>query len=258
MTLAASERTPQATFQEAFGPKCYRGVGSIDGGPNGFETDGSSVPEKGDTKNRILDAAEALFAEAGYDAVPIREIMRRADTRLGLMSYYFESKEALLEAVVERRVEMINIRRRQRLEQIAGTDASTVEKLVDILVMPFVEMIQEQGPEWISYAQLNAQLAQTPKWANLISRNFDGVVQLFIDELGRLAPASPKPDIVRVVVIALGSMLNVLVMSGRMKSLSHGFVRDDDLGPNITKLRAFMAGGIRASLDLPAASAQQS
>lgn len=54
------------------------------------------------SKKAILDAAEALFAEQGYEATSLQEICDRAGVTRGLPTYFFGSKEALYRAVLER------------------------------------------------------------------------------------------------------------------------------------------------------------
>lgn len=53
-------------------------------------------------RTRILDAAEKLFADQGFDASGIAEIAKRARVTRSLIYYYFESKDALLGALFER------------------------------------------------------------------------------------------------------------------------------------------------------------
>ena len=209
------------------------------------------VPDTNATRTRILDAAERLFARSGYDAVSIREIMREADTQLGLMSYYFTSKEALLEAVVGRRSGVLNDRRRARLATIVGTDDSSIEKVVDALLVPWFELVNEEGEAWASYAKLNAQLAQSPRWSSLIKDNFDEVASQLIDELDRILPGVARADVLRSFVIAIGAMLAVLATSGRMRSLSNGYVLDGDFDAIMPQLSRFISGGLRATLRLP-------
>ncbi|MGC7101967.1 TetR family transcriptional regulator [Amycolatopsis lurida] len=55
------------------------------------------------TRRALLDAAEQLFAERGFDRTTVREIARQADANQALLFRYFGSKEALFEAVVARR-----------------------------------------------------------------------------------------------------------------------------------------------------------
>lgn len=205
--------------------------------------------EKTDTRNRILDAAEALFAQSGFDAVPVRKIMQEAETRLGLMSYYFESKEALLNAVVERRIEMLNTRRRNLLKATLDEGDISVEKLVDCLVRPYADLIKEEGEAWRSYAKLNAHLSQSPRWASLIRKYFDSILTLIIDELATLYPSASRATALRAVVMAIGTILSVLAESGRMQSLSDGYVRDDDLDVILPELCRFVSGGLRAALE---------
>ncbi|GAA4560686.1 helix-turn-helix domain-containing protein [Pseudonocardia xishanensis] len=54
------------------------------------------------TRERILAAAEELFAEKGFDATPTSRIAARAEVPKGLVHYYFARKADLLEALVER------------------------------------------------------------------------------------------------------------------------------------------------------------
>lgn len=58
--------------------------------------------EKTDKKTAILDAAEALFAEAGFDASSTRSIAAKAGVNMAMLSYYFGSKDGLYKAVLER------------------------------------------------------------------------------------------------------------------------------------------------------------
>src|SRR5260370_16546191 len=54
------------------------------------------------SKKAILDAAEALFAEQGYEATSLQEICDRAGVTRGLPNYFFGSKEGLYRSVLER------------------------------------------------------------------------------------------------------------------------------------------------------------
>ena len=54
------------------------------------------------TRERILDAAEALIADRGYHGVSIREIVKQAGVELALVHYYFGPKDALFRAVIDR------------------------------------------------------------------------------------------------------------------------------------------------------------
>lgn len=57
-----------------------------------------------DKKDYILDAAERLFAEQGFEAVSVREISKAADINIAMVSYYFGSKEKLYEEIIKRKL----------------------------------------------------------------------------------------------------------------------------------------------------------
>lgn len=66
------------------------------------------------TRESILDTAEALFAQQGHDGTSMRQITGAAGVNLASVNYHFGSKESLVQAVLKRRLEVLN-RERLRL-----------------------------------------------------------------------------------------------------------------------------------------------
>ena len=82
------------------------------------------------TKDRILDAAETRFAEHGFHGTSMRSVTSGANANLAAVHYHFGSKEALLEAVLSRRLEPINRLRIEMLDRLeAGPDPEVHELL---------------------------------------------------------------------------------------------------------------------------------
>jgi AcrR family transcriptional regulator len=79
-------------------------------------------------RQRILDAAQLLFALQGFDATPTKRIAQEAGVPGGLVFYYFESKQKLLEELVRERSFL------PELEEILRTapGASPREALLDL------------------------------------------------------------------------------------------------------------------------------
>src|SRR5271157_2146572 len=71
------------------------------------------------TRERILDAAERLFAEHGLEGVSTRDITALAEANVGAISYYFGSKEGLVFAVFDRRLTPIT---KERLAALDGEE----------------------------------------------------------------------------------------------------------------------------------------
>ena len=94
-----------------------------------------------DTKDRILDAAERLFARHGFHNTSLRAITSEAGANVAAVNYHFGSKDALIEAVFGRRLEPLNRERMDRLRALRRTAADlgrapAVEEVVRAFVEP--------------------------------------------------------------------------------------------------------------------------
>ena len=58
--------------------------------------------EAQERKNEILDVAEALFNEKGYDGTSTNDILKKIGVARGTLYYHFESKEAILDGIIDR------------------------------------------------------------------------------------------------------------------------------------------------------------
>ena len=113
-----------------------------------------------DTKSRILDAAEQLFANNGIDATSLRSIIAEAGVNLAAVHYHFGSKEQLLRSVLGRRLRPINEQRLAALaeaEQEAANEPIAVGKLVEIFFAPMVELAEAK---WVFGILLGRVLAE--------------------------------------------------------------------------------------------------
>ncbi|MFN8237858.1 MAG: TetR/AcrR family transcriptional regulator [Chitinophagales bacterium] len=90
-----------------------------------------------DKREDILDIAEQLFAEQGFEAVSIREISKTADINIAMVSYYFGSKEKLYEEVINRKL----IHTEMLLKQVEKYSSYTDKlfALVDMYIDKFFE-----------------------------------------------------------------------------------------------------------------------
>lgn len=96
------------------------------------------MTEFNDKQIDILLAAEKLFAEEGFDGASIRTIAKEANVNIAMISYYFGSKEKLLEALIIHRTTGMKI----QLENIFKEDLSPLEK-VDRLIDLYISRIHK-------------------------------------------------------------------------------------------------------------------
>src|SRR3989442_710535 len=87
-----------------------------------------------DKKEQILEAAEELFAQKGFEGTSVRELGKKAGINIAMISYYFGSKEKLFEALVEHRSSFI----RERLQLLSRDEKrdpmSKIEMMIDFYV----------------------------------------------------------------------------------------------------------------------------
>jgi AcrR family transcriptional regulator len=84
-----------------------------------------------ETQDRILDAAERLFAERGIDAVSIRSVLAAAGLNVSLAHYHFGGRDGLIEALLRHRFGPITEERLRRLAAVeARGSAATIEDVL--------------------------------------------------------------------------------------------------------------------------------
>ncbi len=109
-----------------------------------------------ETHERILLSAERLFDKYGIDAVSMRQINVAAGQRNSSAAHYhFGSKEALITVTFHYRMERINRRRLQRLDEISKAgQVGDVRVLVQAILLPIVEEIEQSkgGSNYIRFA----------------------------------------------------------------------------------------------------------
>src|SRR6476659_7818141 len=93
----------------------------------------------GATKARILDAAEMLFMEHGFEATSLRAITAAAAVNLAAVNYHFGSKEELFQSVLPRRLDPMNQRRLElltRFEAEAAPKPLPCDRILSALLIP--------------------------------------------------------------------------------------------------------------------------
>ena len=174
------------------------------------------------TRTRILDAAEALFAERGFESVSLRHITAAADVNLASVNYHFGSKEALIDEVIARRIQPINLRRLALLdERLAATDEPlALEALVDCFITPVLDTAGDSTHSERLFSRLMSRcLAEgTDRFPEVLIKQFTEVIARFVSEMSRTLPGVPAEI----------HQLRILFMAGAM---SHALFNFDKLGP---------------------------
>ncbi len=89
-------------------------------------------------KIHILDVAEELFSEQGFDGTSVRSIAKKAGANIAMISYYFGSKEKLLQELILRRNEGLG----DAILKVQQGEYSYSEKL-DFIIATFVKQVHQ-------------------------------------------------------------------------------------------------------------------
>jgi AcrR family transcriptional regulator len=177
-----------------------------------------------ETKDKILDAAEKAFADGGYAATSLRSIMAGAGVNVAAVHYYFRSKEALLEAVLMRRMETSNRERLRLLEEyeagLAGRRPA-VEEVLRAFLSPTFRMVAEPAQGGYPFVRLLGRLqAESDLLPNIVQSRLGPVLLRFADALGRALPDLAPNELFLRARLAMGATAQVMRDAPMIKSLA--------------------------------------
>ena len=202
------------------------------------------------TRQRILDAAERLFAQRGFHGVSIRDVTGEAGVDVALANYHFGSKFGLLEAVFMRRADVLNAERLAMLDAVLDADRRsppTLEEIIDAFTHPLLDRSARGGSGWKSWFALVAEVNNSTEFGGvLMTRTFDPVVQRFIEAMRRALPDCDERDIYWAYHFLSGALTLTFAETGRIDKLSGGVCRSSDLDSVHKRLVPFCAAGFRA------------
>lgn len=203
-----------------------------------------------DTRERILDAAERLFAENGYLATSLRRIMNEAGVNVASVHYYFRSKESLLEAVLLRRAEGINEERvemLERFERTAGGRRLSVEQVIEAFLVPTLRLAADPARGGHNFLRLMGRLhAESDLLPGIILVQFRPVLLRFAEALGRALPDVPSPDLYFRARLAMGAAAQVFRDSSYRKWAEEDGDGEFEWEPVLDRLVSFLSAGFRA------------
>jgi len=202
------------------------------------------------TSLNILDAAERLFAERGYDGASVRDIAAAAGAQIASVSFHHGSKEALFERVVERRASALS---KMRLDALAARKTTnqplTLEAVLSAFLRPYLEKAGAGDPQWLAYARLVAMVSADARWHAISERCFDPTAGSFIAEIGRLFPDADKTTISVAFVFSVSAMLSLSTSRWRIEALSAASENPAAMDRLADDLVRFCEAGMRAALN---------
>lgn len=179
---------------------------------------------QGAARERLLVAAETLFAEAGVDGVSFRDLASVAGVSLSAAHYYFDSKQAILADVFARRAKAMTDRRAELLSHALAPlpGPPDLAAVLRAFVQPAFELTL--GDTNDVFNRLLARLAVEPSEANrtIVSHAFLDSDLSFIDAIVKAVPHLSFESIQWRFHFLVGAMIYTMSDSGHLRTLSNG------------------------------------
>jgi len=198
------------------------------------------MSERGDTKSRILDAAEKLFGMNGFEATSLRDITSEADVNLAAINYHFQSKESLMDAIVVRRIEPVN-KRRMELLDAAGPNPA-LEEILAAFMAPVMKVKTD------AMVPLMGRILSNP--ALFVDRVFlkhlAPVSQRFSEVLSKALPDLPPSEVLWRLHFSVAVMTHTMLWGKVFPKITNGVCDISDREALLDRAVRFVAAGFRA------------
>jgi len=198
---------------------------------------------------RILDAAEELFAEYGYHGFTLKQVAARVGVSSTLIHYHFNGKESIYEAVWARKVPASTQGRLEALRRYAAEagDNVTVEGALHAWIDPDLKLHQDDPDYWAAIGKISAQANSAAGWgAGKMTKYFNPVGIALIELLKKAMPDCDEERIFWGYHFLSGAMTHNMARTGRLDELSHGLCSSDDFAAIRRHMATFMAAGFKA------------
>lgn len=210
------------------------------------------------TSELILDAAEAIFAADGNTNASLRTITARAGVNIAAVNYHFGSKDALIRAVLERRMGMLNQERLRLLDALeAAEEPPRPSQIVDAYFGTLVRFAGSRAPHARAFTVLIERIVTDPSEFTraIVADQFAHVLERYREAFYQAMPQVPRAEVTWRFQFMLGATSYALLGTrhlGPLFGVEETQQRALDL--LLPRLMSFLLGGLRAPL--PAADQQ--
>jgi AcrR family transcriptional regulator len=198
------------------------------------------------TKDRILGAAEELFAQFGFSGTSLRQVTSRADVNIAAVNYHFGSKENLVNEVFRRRMDEMSAQRLARLRAAVEQHPGELEAVLAAFVEPALALAQDRhgGGAFIrviarAYAEKNDSLRR------FLSDQYGHVLREFAKAIAGCVPALTKEELYWRLDFLSGALTYAMADFGMIKRPS-GVSESSHQQRAARELIRFAAAGLKA------------
>ena len=162
------------------------------------------------TKERILAAAEVLFAQRGFDGASLRQLTAAAGVNLAAVNYHFGSKDKLVEEVFRRRLDTLNAHRLAALAKVAGASDTRLEDVLDAFIRPALALSDDGSGSLFMRVLARPFAEHDDHLRQIMSENYGHVMRQFTAEFARLLPQLSREELYWRIDLVTGALTHAM------------------------------------------------
>ncbi|EJL6376727.1 TetR/AcrR family transcriptional regulator [Vibrio cholerae] len=201
------------------------------------------------TKEKILDVAEGLFAEYGFNDTSLRTITSKAGVNLASVNYHFGDKKTLVRAVLNRYLEAFMPEMKQSLERLNERDDYDMAEVFEALRAP-LRSLSELRPNGTSRFMLLIGRGYTDVQGHLrwfITNRYNDVLTLFTDSVLKANPNLTCETLFWRLHFTLGTCVFTMASSQALAEIAENdFGSKVDPKSVVDQLIPYLAAGVAA------------
>lgn len=201
------------------------------------------------TKEKILDVAEGLFAEYGFNDTSLRTITSKAGVNLASVNYHFGDKKTLVRAVLNRYLEAFMPEMKQSLERLNERDDYDMAEVFEALRAP-LRSLSELRPNDTSRFMLLIGRGYTDVQGHLrwfITNRYNDVLTLFTDSVLKANPNLTRETLFWRLHFTLGTCVFTMASSQALAEIAENdFGSKVDPKSVVDQLIPYLAAGVAA------------
>ncbi|MBA6391847.1 TetR/AcrR family transcriptional regulator [Colwellia sp. BRX10-3] len=203
------------------------------------------------TKNKILDAAESLFADKGFNGTSLREITSQAEVNLAAVNYHFGSKKELIKAVMSRYMNELSPRLEIALTQVCEQDSPSLIEVFSAFIDPLLSLNDFKNNGTSNFLQLLGR-GYTDSQGFLrwfLTTQYPGVIDNFVLAVQKAYPQLSAEEMFWRLHFTMGTVVFTMSSSDALIDIAKSdFERDLQISDVIRNVIPYVAAGVGAPM----------
>ncbi|WOT06688.1 TetR/AcrR family transcriptional regulator [Shewanella youngdeokensis] len=206
------------------------------------------MANRSDTKTRILDAAEKLFAERGFSETSLRLITSKAEVNLASVNYHFGSKKELIRAVLARYLDVVMPAAAEAIFAVREADANaSLDDIFGCLVNPLLDLNHVRTDGTTTFLRLlgRGYIESQGHLRWFITAHYGKYLGKFVHAVGASTPHIPPAEMFWRLHFTLGTVVFTMASADALNEIAAAdFGEHNDIEAVIRKVIPYLSAGV--------------